>query len=82
MTKLAKAHKKPVKLVFFLTCRSSVVQADGISARRPEEGGNVGFGADALWRAAKRRLPELPVYRSQPPGDGHPRVFQCQDPFC
>lgn len=63
-----------------LSCRSSVVQADGVSAGGPEEDGNVGSGAAALWRAAERRLPELPVHRSQPTGDRHAGVFQSQDP--
>lgn len=66
--------------VFFLSCRSSVVQADGVSAGGPEEGGNMGPGVAALWRAAERRLPGLPVHRSRPKGDGHARVFQSQDP--
>ena len=64
----------------FWSCRSSVVQADGVGAGGPEEGGNVGSGAAALWRAAEGRLPGLPVHRSQPTGDGHARVLQSQDP--
>lgn len=65
--------------LYLLFCRSSVVQADGVSAGGPEEGGNLGSGATVLWRAAERRLPGLPVHRSQPAGDGHARVFQTQD---
>ena len=63
-----------------LSCRSSVVQADGVGAGGPEEGGDVGSGAPALWRAAERRLPGLPVHRSQPAGDRHAGVFQTQNP--
>lgn len=69
-------------LLFFFVffCRSSVVQADGVGAGGPEGGGNVGSDATALWRAAQRRLPRLPVHRARPPGDRHARVFQSQDP--
>lgn len=69
----------PATDFFFLSCRSSVVQADGGSAGGLEEGGNVGSGAAARRRAAEGRLPGLPVHRSQPAGHRHARVFQAQD---
>lgn len=64
----------------FFSCRSSVLQADGVGAGGPEEGGNVGSAATALRRAAERRLPGLPVHRPEPTGDGHARVLQGQGP--
>lgn len=67
-------------LLLFVCCRSPVIQADGVSAGGPHEGGNVGSGATALWRAAERGLPGLPVHRSQPTGDRHAGVFPSEDP--
>ena len=71
---------RSTSLNVFLSCRSSVVQADGVGAGGPEAGGDVGPAAAALWRAAEGRLPELPVHRAQPTGDGHAGVLQSQDP--
>lgn len=40
----------------------------------------MGCGATALWRAAERGLPGLPVHRCQPTGDRHAGVFPSEDP--
>lgn len=61
------------------SCRSPVVQADGVSAGGPEERGHVGSGAAALWRPAEGGLPGVPVHRSGPAGHGHAGVLQSQD---
>lgn len=66
----------------FTSCRSSVVQADGVGAGGTEECGNLGSVAAAPWRAAEGRLSGLPVRRLQPPGDLHAGVLQSPGRVC